>query len=157
VNSAYISFKGCRESFFGFLDMEDDQKVASSLLETVCVQARAKKCNSVLGPIDFSTNDSCGLLTKGFQSPPYAFMPYNYPYYSTLIEVEGFEPAMDLLAYEIDPYGEPESLTSITKRLIPRLARNGITIRRMDFSRFDVEVEALYSIYDPIFSGNWGY
>jgi len=49
-----------------------------------------------------TTNDECGLLVDGFDSPPAFMMPYNPRYYTRLMEAEGLGKAKDLLAYRID-------------------------------------------------------
>ena len=49
-----------------------------------------------------TTNDECGLLTEGFDSPPVFMMTYNPRYYLSLVEGAGFHKAKDLWAFHID-------------------------------------------------------
>ena len=49
-----------------------------------------------------TTNDECGLLVEGFDSPPVFMMTYNPRYYVTLVEAAGFRKAKDLLAFYMD-------------------------------------------------------
>ncbi len=49
-----------------------------------------------------TTNDECGLLVEGFDSPPVIMMTYNPRYYVTLVEAAGFRKAKDLLAFHMD-------------------------------------------------------
>ena len=56
----------------------------------------------VLGPMNPTTNDECGLLVEGFDSPPVFMMTYNPRYYVDLVVAEGFRKAKDLLAFHID-------------------------------------------------------
>ena len=70
-------------------------------------------------------------------------MPHNPPYYVELVERAGFAKAKDLWVYqggsEEDYVPVPERLARGTELIRQRL---GITIRPLDLSRFDEEVEA---------------
>jgi hypothetical protein len=60
---------------------------------------KAKGGTNIVGPINLTTNDTCGLLIEGFDSPPVAMMPYNFPYYPELVTQAGFQKKVDLRAY----------------------------------------------------------
>jgi len=47
-----------------------------------------------------STNDECGTLIEGFDSPPYIMMRHNPEFYPTLIEGYGNTKAKDLYAQQ---------------------------------------------------------
>ena len=56
----------------------------------------------MLGPMNPTTNDECGLLIEGFDSPPVLMMTYNPRYYVPLVEAAGFRKTKDLLAFHMD-------------------------------------------------------
>ena len=56
----------------------------------------------MIGPMDFTTNDECGLLVEGFdwrRSCPRALAS---PYYRDLLEGLGMSKAMDLLMWKLE-------------------------------------------------------
>src|SRR3954465_14787549 len=52
-------------AFFGFFEAEDDAAGAKDLFDTGSAWARAKGMNRLLGPMNPTTNDECGLLVDG--------------------------------------------------------------------------------------------
>ena len=89
-------------AFFGFFESVDDPQVTKILFQAVEDWARQKSLTRVLGPMNPTTNDECGLLIEGFNSPPVFMMTYNPEYYVRLVESQGYAKAKDLLAYMID-------------------------------------------------------
>ncbi len=155
LNRSHVARSGRREAFFGFLDAEDEAGVVATLLGAVEARSRDTGCVAVLGPIEFSTNDTCGLLVDGFDRPPAILMPWNPPWLPPLVERAGYAPVMSLEAWEIP--GRPAALDRVTERVRERLAARGITVRPVDLSRFDDEVDRLFRLYEPIFGENWGF
>jgi len=49
-----------------------------------------KGVDGVYGPMNPSTNDQCGTLIDGFDTPPYIMMIHNKDYYQTLTDNYGF-------------------------------------------------------------------
>ena len=43
----------------------------------------------MVGPMDFTTNDECGLLIEGFERRPMILEPWHPPYYRELLEALG--------------------------------------------------------------------
>ncbi len=155
LNQIHMTRSGRREAFFGFLDATDDARVVAGLLETVERAAKAAGCSAVLGPIEFSTNDTCGLLVEGFERRPALLMPWNPPWLPRLVEQAGYAPAMTLAAWEIGT--RPAILDAVAAPIEERLRARGITVRPIDLRRFDEEVAALFPLYEPIFGRNWGF
>ena len=106
------------------------------------------------GPLNFSTNEECGLLVDGFDSPPVVLMTYNPRYYQTIIEDLGFSKAMDLYAYYLNATDPPEYLVEIAREV----EKNpDLTIRNPDMSRIEEEVTYLKKIYNSAWKRNWGF
>ena len=102
VNHQYVSFHNEPIGFFGFFESIDDPSVASALLTTAEQWVAERGMTHIRGPMNFSTNEVCGLLVDAFEHPPMLMMAYNLPYYAALIEHAGYTKAKDLLAYLID-------------------------------------------------------
>ena len=64
-------FQGNDWGLFGFFESEDDPEVARALLDAAAGWlARARAGSEMLGPMDFTTNDECGLLVEGYDREP---------------------------------------------------------------------------------------
>jgi GNAT superfamily N-acetyltransferase len=140
--------------FFGFFECVDDQAVADALFAAAAEWLKARALTVMRGPASFSTNDECGLLVDGFDTPPVVMNPHNPRYYVALVERAGFTKAMDLLCYEGGGKALPERLTEGARKLA---ARYKITLRSIDMKRFDEEVAVVKQIYNAAWGKNWGF
>ncbi|MBK7789743.1 MAG: hypothetical protein IPJ54_14455 [Saprospiraceae bacterium] len=157
INNNYNSFHDCNVGFFGFFDCIDDQEVAFALLGQAESYVKSNGKSSILGPTNFNTNDTAGLLVDGFDSPPVVQMTYNAPYYKTHVEAFGFKKDMDLFAFWIPTKGVNEKSLQLTERLKERLANKGITFRNLKMKNFKKEVENVRDIYRSAWEKNWGF
>jgi GNAT superfamily N-acetyltransferase len=158
LNHNHNKFHNENIGFFGFFDCVDDKDVAFKLFETVENWARRKGLDEIRGPVNPSTNDSCGILIDGFDKSPCIMMPYNYEYYPKLCESYGFEKARDLYSY----YISQEMLTPKVMQKLERgvelvLKRRNATIRPVNLKNFDEEVKKVKEIYNNAWSKNWGF
>ena len=156
VNHQYVQFQQDQSGFFGFFESIEDSQVASALLRTAEQWVAARGMRRIHGPMNFSTNEECGLLIDGFQHPPAIMMPYNAPYGGRLIESAGYEKAKDLLAYLLDATVQhpPERLVQGVARL---QRRYNITIRPINLKRFREEVALILHVYNSAWERNWGF
>jgi GNAT superfamily N-acetyltransferase len=157
VNRRHNEFHGDRTGFFGFFDAVNDDEVAGSLLETAATWLRERGLIRMMGPVNFSTNQECGLLVRGFDSAPAVMMPHNPRYYSALLERLGLQKEKDLLAYRlVGGVGPPERLTSGLRRI--RIGeRLGIRIRPLDVRRLVGEMRSIRELYHSAWRNNWGF
>jgi GNAT superfamily N-acetyltransferase len=144
-----------RIGFFGFFDVEEDAEAAAALVEAARTWTSARGLSPLRGPVNYSTNDSCGVLVDGFDEPPMLLMPYNRPDYDALLTQAGLVAAKDLLAYWI---GVQAVATDRFRRVVDRrLARSGIRLRSPDLKHFDREVLLLKDLYNRCWERNWGF
>ena len=154
-NDIHIDFHEEQVGFFGFFESIEDPEVAAALFSHAAQWLRERKLGVMRGPVNYSTNDDCGLLVEGFDSPPMIMMSYNPPYYLNLIEGFGFEKAKDLLAYEItDEVQVPERLER-TVQWIKK--RKKITIRPLVKKHIHQEIQRVKEIYNSAWEKNWGF
>ena len=140
--------------FFGLFESVDDQAVADALFAAAAAWLGERGLTVLRGPMNFSTNDDCGLLVDGFGTPPVVMMPHNPPYYARLLERAGFVKVMDLLAYE----GGRDAVPARLREAAPRLAeRHGITLRPLDPKHFWDDVERVKVLYNQAWEKNWGF
>ncbi len=154
VNRLHNEFSGDRTGFFGFFECIDDQAVANALFEGAESWLAERGMEMSRGPMNFSTNEECGLLLEGAAEPPFVMMTYNPPYYARLIEGAGYEKARDLLAYILYTEEKPSRLAKGVRRVAER---KGISIRPLDMKRFEQEVALLEEIYNAAWERNWGF
>jgi len=140
--------------FFGFFESINDQRVANALFTTTKQWLKVCGVNTIRGPANPSVNDEYGLLIKGFDRPPILLMPYNPPYYSTLIEGAGLAKAKDLYAYHVcREKAISEKLNRVTEKV---RQREGLTFRSIDMKRFKEEVDIIKDLYNRAWQYNWG-
>ncbi len=153
-NHTHNEFHQDRVGFFGFFECLDDQGVADALFEAAAAWLRERGLTTMRGPTSFSTNDECGLLVEGFDTPPTVLTPHNPPYYASLVERAGFAKAKDLYQYRTVSPELPERLLR-GARLIAE--RHKITLRSLDMKRFYEEVDRIKPMYNAAWERNWGF
>ena len=146
-------FQGDRAGFFGFFDCVNDQAVADALFEAAAAWLAPRGLDILRGPASFSTNDECGLLVDGFDTPPTLMNPHNPRYYVRLVEQAGFRKARDLIQYRLENPEMPERLVRGVKLLAQR---KRTTLRRIDMKNFDAEVERIKRVYNSAWEKNRG-
>lgn len=156
-NPNYNDFHDCNVGFFGFFDCENDTAVARILLDTAMECARDFGRDKIIGPTNFTTNDTAGTLIEGFNEPPKIMMTYNPGYYDHLMQHIGFEKEMDLFAYLIKNDIVSEKALRISDLVEERLLRNGIKIRKINLKKIDEEAKRIHKIYNAAWEKNWGF
>lgn len=153
-NEAHISFHEEKTGFFGFFDCVNKDEVAHALIEKAAQWLRGKGMALLRGPVNFSTNEECGLLIEGFDSPPMLMMPYNFSYYQTLLENCGLKKAKDLFAYILNI---PDRLPEKTYRVARILEKQKIKVRPINLKSFDKEMTVFKKLYNSAWEKNWGF
>ena len=150
-------FQDNRWGLFGFFECERDPAVAVALLDTATGWVRARGCDRLLGPLDFSTNHECGLLVEGHELAPQILENWHHPYYRDLLEQVGMTKAMDLYKWEIMTTDDDKRLPIIDE-LADRLEpEHGIRLRRMRRRDFETEIRHFMDVYNQAWSSNWGF
>ena len=150
----FNAFHGSKVAYFGLLECVDDVQVASALFQTVRGWAHRRGLESILGPMNLSTNYEVGLLVEGFDSDPYLQMTYNPRYYGELLEKCGLEKAKDLYAWERSASPPPERFARVADKI---RAHSEVKIRNVSLRHFDAEVARIKEIYNAAWEKNWGF
>ncbi|WP_221393225.1 hypothetical protein [Dyadobacter sp. NIV53] len=156
-NLNHIKFTGKNDGFFGFFDCIDDQETADLLLNAATNWVKEQGATNLIGPVNLSTNETCGLLVDGFDKPPMAMMPYNAPYYEKLLLANSLVKQTDLLAYEINVSSSNDRSVRLLDALQGRLKRSGIVIRKINLKDFDNEVRKVREVYNAAWDKNLGF
>lgn len=156
-NNNYINYTQNNVGYFGFFDVIEDYDVAQQLLDTAVDWVKGKGLEGIMGPGNYSTNETCGTLVEGFDSAPSVMMTYNKPYYPLFLEKYGMRKEMDLLSYIIYTKDVPDKLTRLSSKILERLNNKGITVRKINLKKFSQEVESILKVYNAAWEKNWGF
>lgn len=140
---------------WGLLEAET-RAISDALIATAEQWLREQGMTRVLAPLSLSVWEEPGLLTMGSDHPPMIMMGHHKPHYQGWIEGAGYDLAKTLRTFDIDDVsaGFPE----IVNRVVALGEKNSkITVRTVDFSRFDQEAEIIISILNEAWSNNWGF
>ena len=158
LNHRHNEFQQENVAHFGVFEVLNDREAALALLQTACDWARRRGVQRIVGPMNLSTNDECGMLIEGFERPPVVLTTYNPPYYPEFLEQAGFVKAMDLLAWLRDLDDLVENLPPKMHRVIGRVKeRYGLEVRPIDMKRWDAEIENIKRVYNSAWQRNWGF
>lgn len=156
-NNNHNKFNNTTDAFFGFFETIEDYNVAKLLFDAVRDWAKAEGLNKLIGPANFSTNETCGMLINAFDSPPVVMMTYNKPFYNDFVTKYGFIKQTDLYSYLVDPWKLSEKSIKLLDTMGARLKTKGIIVREIDKSRFKQEAEQIKEVYNASWSRNFGF
>ena len=155
VNHAHNDYHNERTGFFGFLEGERDEELFSLLLSAAEEKLRRAGMDKARGPMNFSTNEECGLLVKGFDSPPMIMMTYNPPWYANMLEGTGYKKLKDLFAYYLDSGVSDYSRITRVSELVRK--RTDAVVRDISVKHIHKEVPIIMDIYNECWEDNWGF
>lgn len=151
----YNDFHGTKLGFFGFFECVEDASVARALFDAAGNWVKARGFSRMLGPMNFSSNYEMGVLVDGFDASPAVMMTYNPRSYPGLYERCGLDKEKDVFAWELSSaVPPPEKVVRVAERL---RVREGVTIRSVDLSNFNAEVQRIKAIYNSAWEKNWGF
>jgi len=156
-NTNYNKHFDKKVGFFGFMDFIEDQDVANALLDKATEFAKNNGHDTLMGPTNFTTNETAGTLVDGFHEPPKIMMTYNKPYYGPMLEKWGLAKEMDLYAYALYTDKVSEKSLRIADAIEERLKNRGITIRSVNIKDIDNDAKKIKSIYNSAWDDNWGF
>ena len=120
-NRAYNDHYGSHTAFFYFFECVEDTQVAQALFDAAFDWARSRGLDRIIGPKGPQPADGIGLLVEGFEHRPAMGIPYNCPYYDSLLQSCGFEKRGDLLSgYLSADYSLPQRFFELAERIKQR-------------------------------------
>ena len=155
IDRAYNDFHGEKTGFVGMFECPDDASMANALFDVAIDWMRGRGMTRALGPTELNSNYIWGCLLDAFDRDPGINMPYNPPYYPALFDGYGFEKAKDLYQWAFDVRSDvPERIGRVADRV---KKRERLTIRELDHSDWDAEVDRCLDIYNEAWDANWGF
>ncbi len=157
VDERFNDYRGARQGGFGFLDLEDDGEVLRALLDAAEGWLRARSMEAMVGPMDFTMNDECGVVIEGFDREPFIRQPWHPPYYQRLCEEAGLEKAVDLLMWELGISDREKMLPVLFELADAARDKHGVTIRRMTRRTLRRDLDLFGEIYNEAWKRNWDF
>jgi GNAT superfamily N-acetyltransferase len=157
VDRNFNEFQDNDWGMFGFFECEDDPEAAGALLEAAAAWLRERGRDRMVGPMDFTTNDECGLLVEGHDRTPIILTPWQHSYYQGLLEGAGLTKAMDTFMWELYVDKRERVHPSIWEMAEKVSSEHGITVRPMRKRDLEAEVGRFLEVYNAAWERNWGF
>ena len=155
IDHNFNSFQQNDWGFFGFFECEQDAEAARELLRAAEAWLRERGRDRMVGPMDFTTNDECGLLIEGHDRRPIILSPWHHPYYQELLESEELVKAMDTLMWSLHISDRENVHPAIWDAAAKVETDYGIVCRKMRKKDLAAEVERFLEVYNAAWERNW--
>lgn len=156
VDDNHNAYARERCGVFGFFECRNDRPAAHALFAAARDWLAGQGMSFMRGPINPSTNYTCGMLVDGFDCPPAIMMPWNPPYYAELAESWHLRKEQDLFAYLIER--ERLNLPQWLRDEVARIKAEGRFTRRIS-SRATLaeDIRIMLDLYRESWAQNWGF
>jgi hypothetical protein len=143
-----------KTGFFGLIEAPDDPEIFSALFATAENWLRENGMQQIVGPFNLGINQEIGILVDGFDTPPRVMTSHSPRYYGAAIEACGYQPAQDMLAYELDihSYTSPVSMQELISRNSDR-----VKVRQLDPKNKEAEFDLMRDIFNDAWQDNWNF
>jgi len=156
IDHSFNEYQDNAWGLFGFFESEPEPETSRALLQAAERWLRERGRDRMVGPMDFTTNDECGLLIEGHDMTPIILSPWHQPYYRELIEGAGFTKAMDLLMWSVWVTGRDRVHSAIWDAARKAETEFGIKFRSMRKRDLENEVVRFLDVYNAAWERNWG-
>lgn len=156
IDRKYNSYAQENCGAFGFFECKKNFTACHALLETCREWLAGQGMTFMRGPLNPSTNYTCGLLVDGFDQAPPIMMPWNPPYYAELLETWPLFKEQDLFAYTLDKANlkiAPALLNEIERLKAEKI----FTCRPSSKKTLEDDIRAMLNIYKEAWERNWGF
>ena len=160
VDRNFNEFQGNDWGLFGFFESENDPAIAAALLAAAAEWLGDRGRDRMVGPMDFTTNDECGLLVEGHDRAPMVLQPWHHPYYTELLSGFGLSKAMDLLMWElhVEEVEREDGFHPMIHAVAEKVrTEHDVTIRHMRKRDFEAELGRFLEVYNASWERNWGF
>jgi GNAT superfamily N-acetyltransferase len=157
IDRHFNEFQNHDWGMFGFFECEQDQEAAEALLAAAEGWLSARGRGRMVGPMDFTTNDECGVLVDGHDLLPTILTNWQHRYYPQLIERAGFTKAMDLYMWNLEVSDRSRVHEAIWQVARDVESKHGITVRTMQKKNMEAEIGRFLEVYNAAWERNWGF
>jgi GNAT superfamily N-acetyltransferase len=157
IDRHFNEFQDHDWGMFGFFECEQDPDAAQALLGAAEAWLRERGRDRMVGPMDFTTNDECGVLIDGHDLLPTILTNWHHRYYAGLIEGCGLAKAMDLYMWNLEVSDRSRVHEAIWQVARDVEAKHGITVRPMRKRNMEAEIGRFLEVYNAAWERNWGF
>lgn len=157
INHAYNEFHHAKWGWFGFLELEEDVAVLRALLDAADGWLRARGCDRMVGPADFTMNEESGVLIEGFDVRPMIKQPWHPPYYQRLLEEVGMQKAIDLYMWNLEVTNRDSVLPVIWELADKVQTEHHIKVRPMRRRQLRKDLDYFAAVYNSAWAKNWDF
>jgi GNAT superfamily N-acetyltransferase len=160
IDYRWDEFQGGNDGMFGFFECENDLAAARALVGAAAEWVRQRGRERMLGPMDFTTNDECGVLIEGYDRTPMILEPWHPPYYRELLESQGLDKRIDLLMWWLemgDLHEGTEFHPMIHAAAEKATKEHGVVLRSVRKRDIEVDMLRFMEIYNEAWGDNWGF
>jgi len=151
VNRRWQRDKGEEAGFIGYFAAAPDAgSEVGEMLEAAERWLAERGAKRVIAPFNGATFHGLATQTDAFDEEPMFPFPWQPPYYPGLLEGAGYRPTYPFWVFEID--FSSERYRTVSRRVLED-AR--CTVRSLEKKRWNAEVEALRSVFNETFRGEW--
>lgn len=151
IDYKYNAYAKTKCGAFGFFECIHDDCVAQSLFSTAAKWLKEQGMEYMRGPVNPSTNYTCGVLVDGFDCYPSLMMPWNPPYYAQMLENWHAYKEQDLFAYRITNNCEVQK-NSIEQNTDQE---NLFTVRKASKKTLASDIKIMLDLYRKSWAKNW--
>jgi GNAT superfamily N-acetyltransferase len=157
IDRNFNEFQNHEWGMFGFFDCEDDPEAATALLSVAEAWLRERGRDRMMGPMDFTTNDECGVLIDGYDRLPTILTGWHHRYYPALLEGYGLGKAMDLYMWDLFVDERDKVHPAIWQMAAEVESKHGIVVRPMRKKDLEAEIGRFLEVYNAAWERNWGF
>jgi len=158
IDTAYDDEHGPGTGMFGFLELEDDPQVARALLDAARAWLAQHGRSHMIGPMDYTMNDECGVLIEGFEREPMIKQPWHPPYYQERMEEAGLQKAVDLYTWELEISDRAKILPVIFELAEQAVSKHGVAVRHLRRRDLSKNIKGVFGeVYNTAWKRNWGF
>lgn len=145
-----------RVGYFGFFECINDLEAAKSLLDSAELFLRIHNCKGIRGPFNMTAAQEIGFINSGFDETPSVDMIYTPSWYPQLLREVGYSICHRMKTWRNEDIStlNPSKLEKGTNENLKSL---GISIRSLDSSKKQSDMEHVRDIVNAAFLGNWGF
>jgi len=158
IDKAYDDQHGPGTGMFGFLELEDDSEVASALLDAARGWLAGHGRSRMIGPMDYTMNEECGVLIEGFEREPMIKQAWHPPHYQQRMEEAGLQKAVDLYMWALDISDREKILPVIFELAEAAVSTHDITLRHLRRRDLATDIKGVFGeVYNTAWKRNWGF
>jgi len=140
---------------FGFFECEQDPEAAAALLAMAEQWLRVRGRDRMVGPMDITTNDECGVLIDGYDQLPTILTNWQHRYYPGLLEGAGLSKATDLYMWNLEVSDRSRVHPATWQVADDVEAKHGIAIRPMRKRDMEAEIRRFLEVYNAAWERNY--